>query len=264
MGGSAVQRVDHLLGIAGRAHAFVQHLERLARVYDRRRKTALVAGIGGQLSVAGDDDLHQRHVTFAGHAHGLAEARRAHRHADEFLKVEIVGGEAPAVDQVDHGHREHARVGAQVAVQGKPQAGCSAAGSRERDADDGVGAQRALAGRAVKVVEKLVEADLVGHVESSDSRRDRLFDRADGAFHVHATVAWPAVADLHGLTTARGAARRHVGAPARVAHPHVDLHSGKATTVEDPAGGHLRDQRAPAAPASRRSIMSHAAPRFRR
>ncbi len=168
----------------------------------------------------------------------------ADRDADELLEVEVVGGELAAVDEVDERHRQHARLGAQVAVQRQARGRGGRAGRGERHAEDGVGAEVALAGRAVELAQEAVERRLIGRVAADDRRRDHVVDVGDRPGDAVAAVRGPAVAQLDRLAAAGRAPGGHVGAAQDPARDDVDLHGRVAAAVEDHACVDLGDRRA--------------------
>ena len=98
-------------------------------------------------------------------AQGLAEGRRPDGHDHELLEVGRVRGVLAAVEDVELRHRQRARAhAAEVAVERHAVFGGHRVRAGERDAEDGVGAQLALVGRAVEVDQQLVDGRLVGGV----------------------------------------------------------------------------------------------------
>ena len=72
-----------------------------------------------------------------------------------------------AVEDVHHRHRQHVRVrAAEVAEQRQVGGLGGGLGDGQRDAEDGVGAERALVGGAVQVDHRLVDQPLLGGVEA--------------------------------------------------------------------------------------------------
>jgi hypothetical protein len=107
----------------------------------------------------------------------------------------------------------------------------------QRDAEDRVGPQARLVGRAVELDQAAVEAGLVGGVQPADRLGDLAVDVGHCARHALAEPGVTAVAQLGGLELARGRARRHRRAPGRArAQDDVDLDRRVPAAVEDLAG----------------------------
>ena len=109
------------------------------------------------------------------------------------------------------------------------------AGHRQRDGQDGVGAERGLVRRAVQLEQGLVDRGLLGGLHALDLGGDGLLDVLHGAAHALAAVALGvAVAQLHRLALAGGGARRHHGAAQGAGlELHLDLDGGVAAGIED-------------------------------
>ena len=102
------------------------------------------------------------------------------RHDHELLEVDRVVGVGAAVEDVHHRHGQHVRrVAAEVAPQRQPLLGRGGVRGRQRDAEDRVGAQPRLVGRAVEVDQRAIEALLVGRVAAGDRLGDLAVDVAD-------------------------------------------------------------------------------------
>ena len=86
-----------------------------------------------------------------------------------------------AVEDVHHRHRQQVGVrAADVAVERQAGRVGGGARDRERDAEDRVGAELRLVGRAVELEHRLVDEPLVVGVEALDRRADRLDHAVDG------------------------------------------------------------------------------------
>src|SRR5690242_11490601 len=114
-------------------------------------------------------------------------------------------------------------------------------GHGERDAEDGVGAEVLLVGRAVQGRHLRVDEALLARVEADEPRVDLLDDRVDGLLdalaEVAALVAVPALGRLEG---ARGGAGRDGRTGERaVVEADLDLDGGVAARVQDLAGANL-------------------------
>ena len=100
-------------------------------------------------------------------AQGLGEARRADGHDHELLEVHAVVGVLAAVEDVHHRHRQpHRPRPAQVGVQRQFGGHRRGPGDRHRNAQDGVGPQLALGGRAVQVDHQAVDLGLPRRVHA--------------------------------------------------------------------------------------------------
>ena len=108
-------------------------------------------------------------------------------------------------------------------------------GAGERYAEQGVGTEPALVGRAVELDERLVDARLVRRIEPDDGRADRIANVADRGQHALAPVARSiAVAKLDGLVGARGSAGRHRRPTERsIGQGDVHLDRWIAARIED-------------------------------
>ena len=122
----------------------------------------------------------------------------------------------------------------QIAPQRLPGVGGRGARRGHRDAEDRVGAQARLAVGAVEVDQRLIQATLIGRLETRDRCGDLAVDMGDRASHALAAERGLSVAQLERLARSGRRARRH-GGPARGAgrQPHVDLDGRVAAAVED-------------------------------
>ena len=117
---------------------------------------------------------------------------------------------------------------------------------RQRDAEDGVGAEPALVGGAVERDHGLVDLDLQLGVHAADGVEDLGVDRIDRLQHALAAVAGlVAVAQLDRLVHAGGGARGHRGAAhGAIFKYYINFDGGIAAGIEDFAadnvgnGGH--------------------------
>ena len=137
-----------------------------------------------------------------------AQVCGAHRHDHELLDVDGVVGMRAAVDDVHHRHGQQVRVGAaEIAIERQPARLRRRLGHRQRHAEDGVGAEPALVGRAVELDQRVVDAALVLGVHAGERIEDLAVDGVDRLEHALAEVALlVAVAQLDGLVRAgRGA-----------------------------------------------------------
>ena len=117
----------------------------------------------------------ERVVDLGALAQRLAEGRRADRRDHELLDVHVGVGVRAAVEDVHHRHRQQVGVRpADVAVERQAGGVGGGAGDGERDAEDRVGAELGLVGRAVELDHRLVDEPLVVGVEALDGRADRL------------------------------------------------------------------------------------------
>ena len=179
----------------------------------------------------------------------LRERRQPGRDEHELLDVEPVVGVGAAVDHVHQGERERPGIrAAQVAEERDPEVVRGGAGAGEGHAEDRVGAQRLLLGRAVELAERAVDQGLVGRVHALDLGGDHALHVAHGLQHPLAAEAPPVVvAKLEGLGAPGRGARRHrraaLGAAVQV---HLHLEGGIPAGIENLAGvdvddlGHVR------------------------
>ena len=119
----------------------------------------------------------QRVEALGAPAQRLGERGRADGHQHELLQLELVVGVRAAVDHVHHRRRQHVRVrAAEVAVERLAGAVGRRARDGERDAEDGVRAERVLVGRAVEVEQRAIDA------RAARTRRGRATASAIGPF----------------------------------------------------------------------------------
>ena len=156
-------------------------------------------------------------------------------------------GVGAAVEDVHerHGHDARHRA-AEIAVERQAGLLGGRARHRQRDAEDGVGAELALVGGAVGVHHLGVHGDLVGGVEPLEPRAEHLVHVPHRLQHALAAVALRvAVAEFRGLVLAGRGAARHGGPAVRAARQDdLGLDGGVAAAVDDFArvdfddGGH--------------------------
>ena len=107
------------------------------------REAALVADRGRQAALV--EDGLQVVVGLGAPAQRLGERRGPDRDDHELLDVDVVVGVHAAVEHVHHRNRQHVGADpADVAVQGQADLVGRGVGHRERDAEDGVGAEAGL------------------------------------------------------------------------------------------------------------------------
>ena len=119
-------------------------------------------------------------------AHGVSHGRRADRHDHEFLDVDRIVGVGAAIDDVHHRARQHPRLhAAEVAIERLRRAVGRGFGDRERDAEDGVGAEASFVFGAVEFDHHRIDAALVFGVHAENGVGDLAvhgFDRVADAF----------------------------------------------------------------------------------
>ena len=176
-------------------------------------------------------------------AQRLLEVGRADRGDHELLDVDTGVGVCAAVDDVHHRHRKDVRVGtADVAEQRQPGGVGGGLRDGQRDAEDRVGAQPRLVGRAVEVKQRLVDEALIVGVEPDDGRRDLVEHGLNGLLHALAAVAVTAVAQFDGLVLTGRSAGGHRGpGEGAVGQGQLDLDRGVAAGIEDLARPDLLD-----------------------
>ena len=199
-------------------------------------EAALVADPGGEALLL--QHGLERVVDLGALLERLAEGGRTDGRDHELLHVDVGVGVRAAVEDVHHRHRQQVGVGAtDVAEQRQPSTHRGGPGDRERDPEDGVGAEVGLVGRAVEVEHRLVDQPLVARVEADDLRLDLVLHGADGLLGALAAVARTAVTQLDGLEGAGGGARGDGRtADGVVVEEHLDLDRGIAPGVQDLAG----------------------------
>ena len=117
-------------------------------------------------------------------------------------------------------------------------------GHRQRDTEDGVGAQPGLVRGAVEVQQRLIDQSLIVGVEPDDGRGDLVEHGLHGLLDALTAVAVAAVAQFDGLVLAGRRAGGHRG-PCKcpVDQSHLDLDRRIAAGIEDLAGSDLLDNR---------------------
>ena len=178
------------------------------------------------------------------HADGIGAGVGPHRHDHELLDVDGVVGMRPAIDDVHHGHGQQVGVAAaEIAIERSLERFRRRLGHGQRYAEDGIGAEPGLVGRAVELDQRVVDAALVLGVHSGERIEDLAVDGIDGLEHAFAEVApLVAVAQLDGFVRAGGGADRHRGAPPRpVLEDDIDLDRGIAAAVQDLAADDVDD-----------------------
>ena len=250
LGRCDVERERDLLAgrVAGALDRPEQQRERLLVRRQVRREAAFVAERGREVALL--QQRLERVVRLDAPAQGLGEARGADRREHELLHVDVGVGVGAAVEHVHERHRQHVRVGAaHVAVERELGLVGRRLRRRQRHAEDGVGAETALAVGAVEGDELVVEEALVGRVEAHDGIGDLGVDVLDRGADTLAAVAVAAVAQLVRLVRAGAGAARHDGAPTRAREQlDVDLDGRVPPGIEDLAAHDLHD-RAHALPA---------------
>ena len=112
-------------------------------------------------------------------------------HDHEFLEVDLVVGVLAAVDDVGHRHGQDAGVGtADIAVEGQSVGRGGGLGGGQADAQDRVGTQLPLVGRAVGGDHGAVEPDLVGRIATHDDLGEHGVDVVDGLGDALAQIAF--------------------------------------------------------------------------
>ena len=186
----------------------------------------------------------------------FGEACGASRHDHEFLDVDRIVGVHAAIDDVHHRHRQGPRCrAADIAVERQLVGSRCRLGGGERHAENGIGTEAALVGRAVESDHGFVDLDLGFGVHAAERVEEFAVDRFDRAAHALAEIALlVAVAELDRLVRSGRGAGRHGGAAARaVGQNDVDLHGRIAAAVENFAadnvdnGGHARSRKLKAA-----------------
>ncbi len=153
----------------------------------------------------------------------LGERGGPDRDDHELLQVDVVVGVSPAVDDVHHRHRKHMGAGPpDVAEDRQARLFSGGPGHRQRDAQDGVGAQAALVGRAIEVDQGGIETALVERLKALNGRGDLAVDVLDGPPDALPAVTIASVAKLDGLVGPGRRPRGH-GSPPRGAGGQQDL-----------------------------------------
>jgi hypothetical protein len=173
--------------------------------------------------------------------HALGADRQDH----EFLHVDGVIGVGAAIDDVHHRHRQDVGVGAaDIAIKRQFARLRGGLGNRQRDAEDGIGAEARLVGRAVEFDQGAIDANLIQGIEALHFGEDLGVDEIDRLGDALAEERLTAVAELNCLMRTRRSARGHHGAAeAAVIEHHVHFDRGVAAAVEDLTAGDVDDGR---------------------
>ncbi len=178
------------------------------------------------------------------HAQGLGKSLGPGRQDHELLDVDRVVRMGAAIDDVHHRQGQDAgRDPAHILVERQVRRDRRGLGRRKTDAQDGVGAQPALVGRAVQFDQHAVQPPLVLRVETGQGVEDLAVDRVHRQGHALAAIALRiAIALFHRLVRPGGGARRHGGAAeGAVFQGHVHLDRRIAAAVQDLAGDDVDD-----------------------
>ena len=140
--------------VAGLVDGLQDDAERLLVGPEVGREAALIAHGGGEAALG--ENLLQMVEHLGAIAQRLAEARRADGQDHELLDVEAVVGMRAAVDDVHHRHGHHRLAPGgealrEVAVERQPRIARRGMGGRERDGEDGIGAEATFVLGAVEL-----------------------------------------------------------------------------------------------------------------
>ena len=154
------------------------------------REAALVADIGVVARLL--ERALERMEGLRAPAHGVGEGRRADRQDHELLEVDRIVGMDAAIDDIHHRRRQDARRrSADIAVERQAGRFGRGLGDRERHAEDGVGPEPRLVGRAVEGDHRLVDLELVLRLEAGDRVENVAIDRFDRLQHALAADSGP-------------------------------------------------------------------------
>ena len=114
------------------------------------------------------------------HPQSFREARCVHGHHHEFLKVDIIIGVLPAVQDVHHGHREDPCIrSADISIERNAQRRGGGFCGGKRHSENGIGPQLAFRRSPVQLDHHLVDTHLVQGVEPDHFLRDRFINIGD-------------------------------------------------------------------------------------
>lgn len=185
-----------------------------------RGETAFVASARGE--ALGFEDLLEGVEDFGAPAEGFAPGRGAHRHDEEFLRVDVVIGMSSAVHDVHHRDGEGVGGGAaDETVERLLQGSGRGVGGGEGNGENGVRAEFGFVFGAIEVDHGLVDEEGVAGVEADQGRGDQFVDVLDRGQDAFAAVdGFVAVAEFKGFAGAgrgaRGEALRPTVPSARV------------------------------------------------
>ena len=201
----------HILArlITGLLDCLHDQLQRVFVGAQVRRKTALIPHSGRQALLL--QHALERLVDLGDRAHRFAEPRCADRAHHELLQVDRRVGVRAAVEDVGHRQREkRSAVAAQVSIERNSLRLRRRMRDGEGCAENRVGAQAGLVGRAVELDERLVDTLLVADIEVLQPAGDLPHDVADRLRDALAAIAFRvAVAQLDRLVHPRRCARGH-------------------------------------------------------
>ena len=166
---------------------------------------ALVPHRGREAPLA--EELLQLVVGLRRDPEGFGEALRSGWDEHELLQVDRVVGVDAAVDHVEQGHGQRRGVlAAEMAVERDPGVGRGRLRVRQRDAQDRVRSEPALASRPVELDQSAIESRLVVGLQPRNGGSDLAVHVPNGPRHRLAAVGRTAVAQLDRLVhTGRGA-----------------------------------------------------------
>ena len=188
--------------------------------------------------------LLQGVVDLGAPAQGLGKGGSAHGHDHELLEVHVVVGMHTAVQDVHHGRRQKMRVRtAHVLVQRQLGSLRGGLGHGQRRAQDGVGAEGPLVLRAVGLDHGGIHHALILGLKADEHVGDLVVHMGHGIQRALAQItALVAVAQLHGLESARGSARGNRRAAEGAVFQHnFHFDGGVAARVENLAPVHIDD-----------------------
>ena len=232
LGRRDVEGQPHVLAraVAGRLDGAHQHAERRLGPRQVRREPALVADAGHVLLLPQEPLERVEDLGTRPGAPPRTSGSPAGTSMNSWMSSRLSAWAPPLITFIRGTGSIRAFGPPRYRKSGSPRSSAAARAHGERHAEDRVGAQRLLLGRAVELAERAVDQGLLGRVHALDLGRDHALHVAHGLQHPLAAEAPPVVvAKLEGLGAARRGARRHRRAPLGAAvEVHLDLEGGVA------------------------------------
>ena len=185
LAGGHVEPQHHLAAylVSRLGHGLQQQLDGLLVALEPRREPPFVAHAGA-VALLCQHALERRVRYLRAGAQGLGKGAQAPGDQHELLHVDVVVGVGAAVDHVEHGHGQGARLlSAEVAVQRHLVGAGLGVGGGQGHPQDGVGAQAALVRGAVEVDHALVELALGAGVHAHHPPRQVAANVTHGPLH---------------------------------------------------------------------------------
>ena len=146
--------------------------------------------------------------SFSPHAQGFLERRCANRHHHEFLKVDGVVGMHTTIDDVHHRHGQRAGRGTtHIAIERHATGISRRLGNGKRHAENSIGTEASLVGRAIQFNHGAVNSDLVFSIHVGQRFKNLAIHGCHGFGNPFAEItALVTIPQLHGFMSTRRSA----------------------------------------------------------